>query len=103
MKPSLSIAVLALALASATPSTAFAVDLLKGQTHYNMHCASCHGMTGMPVLPNVPNFAKRERLEQPDFVLLQSVKIGKSHTPPFLGILKDDEITNILQYIRTLR
>ena len=101
MKLTKSVSIAALALALSAP--AFALDLLKGQTHYNMHCASCHGMTGMPVLPNVPNFAKRERLEQPDFVLLQSVKIGKSHTPPFLGILKDDEITNILQYIRTLR
>ena len=40
---------------------------------------------------------------QPDMMLVQSVKIGKTLMPPFMGILKDDEILDTLHYARTLR
>lgn len=40
---------------------------------------------------------------QPDMMLLQSVKMGKTIMPPFMGILKDEEILNALHYARTLR
>ena len=91
----------AVALLAALPAQA--MDLARGQRLYNMHCAACHGINGMPVVPNTPSFAMRERLDQPDFMLLQSVKIGKNTQPPFLGILQDQEIFDILQYIRILR
>jgi cytochrome c6 len=89
------------ALLAALPAQA--LDLARGQRLFNMHCAACHGINGMPVVPNAPSFAMRERLEQPDFMLMQSVKIGKNTMPPFLGILQDQEIADILQYIRILR
>lgn len=92
--------VLTLAL---VPQAAQAIDLGRGQRLYNLHCASCHGVTGLPVLPDVPSFAMRERLDQPDVMLMRSVKTGKNIMPPFLGLLKDPEIFDILQYIRTLR
>ncbi|MBL8490885.1 MAG: cytochrome c [Rhodocyclaceae bacterium] len=82
---------------------AWAIDLGRGQRLYNLHCASCHGVTGLPVLPDVPSFAMRERLDQPDMMLMRSVKTGKNIMPPFLGLLKDPEIIDVLQYIRTLR
>ena len=82
---------------------AYAVDLLKGQRLYNMHCAVCHGMNGVPVIQQAPNFATKERLMQPDTVLVQSVKMGKNSCPPRMGILKDEEIFNVIYYARTLR
>jgi cytochrome c6 len=82
---------------------AYAVDLLKGQRLYNMHCAVCHGMNGVPVIQQAPNFATRERLMQPDTVLVQSVKMGKNSCPPRMGILKDEEIFDVIYYARTLR
>lgn len=80
-----------------------AVDLARGQRLFNQHCAVCHGINGIPTVPNAPSFAMRERLDQPDFMLMQSVKMGKNTMPPFFGLLKDDEIRDILQYIRILR
>lgn len=80
-----------------------AVDLLRGQRVYNMHCSACHGMNGVPVIQQAPNFAVRERLMQSDMVLVQSVKMGKTLMPPFMGILKDDEVLDALHYARTLR
>lgn len=86
-----------------TTLSAHAIDLGRGQRLFNLHCAACHGVNGIPVVPNAPAFAMRERLDQPDFVLMQSVKMGKNTMPPFFGLLQDMEIADILQYVRTLR
>jgi len=90
-------------LAASAPQTASALDLLRGQRVYNMHCAVCHGINGAPVIQQAPSFVAKERLMQPDMVLVQSVKMGKTIMPPFMGILKDDEILDALHYARTLR
>lgn len=82
---------------------ALAIDLARGQRLYNMHCAVCHGINGVPVIPQAPSFVAKERLMQPDAVLIQSVKAGKTVMPPFIGILRDDEILDVLHYARMLR
>lgn len=96
-------------LAMAVSLPALSIDLARGQRLYNMHCASCHGLNGQPVMPNLPNFAMRQGMEKPDFELMQIVmtgmnpKTGKNHLPPFVGRLKDQEMIDILQYIRVMR
>ena len=90
-------------LVASVPDIALALDLLRGQRVYNMHCSVCHGLNGVPVIQQAPSFAAKERLMQPDMVLVQSVKVGKTIMPPFMGILKDDEILDALHYARTLR
>lgn len=88
---------------------ALSLDLARGQRLYNMHCASCHGLNGTPVMPNVPNFAMRQGLDKPEFELMQIVltginqRSGKSHLPPFIGMLKEPEVADIIQYIRVIR
>lgn len=85
------------------PRTSLALDLLRGQRVFNMHCSVCHGMNGVPVIQQAPSFATKERLMQPDMMLVQSVKTGKTLMPPFMGILKDEEILDAIHYARTLR
>jgi len=80
-----------------------AANLANGQRLYNMNCAACHGPRGEGVNPDAPKFRMGERLEQPDMVLLQSVRTGKKAMPPFFGILQDQQILDILAYVRTLR
>ena len=92
----------ALLLGSAA-SSAMAIDLARGQRLYNLHCASCHGITGLPVMPETPNLAMREGMNQPDVVIMQSLKMGKRNKPPFFGRLNDQELLDILQYVRTMR
>lgn len=93
-----------LALASfLLASPVWAVDLLAGQRLYNVHCASCHGVTGIPVTPETPNLAMREGMAQPDMVLMQTLKVGKKAMPPYFGLLKDQDLLNIISYIRTMR
>jgi cytochrome c6 len=83
--------------------SASAVDLARGQRLYNLHCAACHGITGIPVMPDAPNLAMREGMNQPDVVLMQSLKMGKKNMPPFFGRLKDQELLDVIQYVRTMR
>jgi len=92
-----------LVLSSATANFAWAIDLARGQRIYNTHCSVCHGLNGVPVIQQAPSFATKERLMQPDMLLIQSVKMGKTLMPPFNGILKDDEILDALHYARMLR
>lgn len=75
----------------------------RGMQLYQMHCAACHGFRGEGVAPEAPKFQLGERLEQPDALLLQSVRSGKKAMPPFFGILKDADILDVLGYVRTLR
>ncbi|MBS1157733.1 MAG: cytochrome c, class [Proteobacteria bacterium] len=80
-----------------------AANFVNGQRLYNMYCAACHGPRGEGVNPEAPKFRMGERLEQPDMILLQSVRTGKKTMPPFFGILQDTQILDILAYVRTLR
>lgn len=91
------------AILFAASSSVWALDLARGQRLYNLHCASCHGMNGIPVMPDTPNLAMRERMDQPDMAIIQSLKMGKRNKPPFFGRLKDDELLDIVQYTRVMR
>jgi cytochrome c6 len=82
---------------------AMAVNVVNGHQLYNMHCAACHGIRGEGVNPEAPKFRMGERLDQPDLLLMQSVKTGKKTMPPFFGVLQDAQILDILAYVRTLR
>lgn len=101
MNKSTRLATMLLLLGSALPAAA--IDLARGQRLYNLHCAACHGITGVPVMPETPNLAMREGMNQPDVVIMQSLKMGKRNKPPFFGRLTDDELLDIVQYTRILR
>lgn len=90
-------------LASGVSGTTSAANFVQGQQIYQMHCAACHGSRGEGVMPDTPKFRLGERLDQPDMVLMQSVKSGKKTMPPFFGILQDGQILDVLAYVRTLR
>ncbi|HJW27304.1 MAG TPA: c-type cytochrome [Rhodocyclaceae bacterium] len=78
-------------------------NVMHGQQLFNTHCSICHGMRGEGVMPDAPKFRLGERLDQPDMMLMQSVKNGKNKMPPFFGVLKDPDVLDILSYVRTLR
>ncbi|MDO8413591.1 MAG: c-type cytochrome [Gallionellaceae bacterium] len=84
-----------------TPA-AFAADLDKGKTLYLAHCSGCHGEKGFSIMPQAPNFARGESLAQPDPVLMDAIRSGSDTRPPFLGILNDREILDVISYVRTL-
>lgn len=78
-------------------------DISNGKRLYQLHCAGCHGPTGVNLIPAAPNFARGEGLMQPDLTLLNTIKSGKRAMPAFRGILKDQEILDVIAFSRTLR
>lgn len=91
------------ALLAMSPTTALSVDLVKGQSLYLIHCSGCHGEKGNSVNPEAPNFARGERLFQPDSALIDAVRSGIKTMPAFMGILKDREILDVISYVRSLQ
>ncbi len=94
---------LLLLCATCTPRVAVAADINKGGSLYAQHCANCHGSTGVPVMPGSPNFQRGEKLLQPDMILLASIRQGKNAMPAYVGILRDQEIMDVVAYLRTLQ
>lgn len=92
-----------LVAALAAPGVALAANVVEGQRIYNQHCIGCHGPGGNSAIPNAPKFARGERLMQPDMMLLASIKAGKMTMPSFNGILRDQEILDVIAYLRTLQ
>ncbi len=79
-----------------------AADMIKGGNLYASHCAACHGASGVSVMPGAPGFARNEGLLRPDMMLLTAIKSGKNAMPAFQGILSDQDILNVIAYLRTL-
>jgi len=90
------------ALALALPAS-HAADVARGAKIYALHCASCHGATGVSVMPTAPNFARSERMLQPDVQLLMAIKAGRAAMPAYAGVLPDRDIYDVIAYMRTLR
>jgi cytochrome c6 len=80
-----------------------AADAINGQRIYGLHCASCHGQGGRAVMPNAPSFDRGERMMQPDTVLLESIRRGRSAMPAYAGVLSNREILDVIVFLRTLR
>jgi cytochrome c6 len=94
------VALLLLGFGLAAPAQA--LDRARGARLYQMHCAMCHGPQGVAVMPGAPNFRYQERLQKQDFELLDAVRSGRGAMPPFFGRLSEQEILDILFFIRSM-
>jgi mono/diheme cytochrome c family protein len=78
-----------------------ASDIFNGREVYEMHCQTCHGMGGQPMEPGTPDFSLGESLYAPDVDLVQQLRGG--HLPSYRGLLTDEELRDVVAYIRTLQ
>jgi|SRR5665811_268224 len=81
-----------------------------GQVLYTKNCASCHGKAGLGdgvkarSLKDFPgDFSKAAFQGQTDGDLFYKSKIGRAEMPKYEGKLTDDDIWNIVNYMRTLK
>ena len=95
-------ALIAILLLAFMPGKSSAGDIANGGKLYAKHCVTCHGTDGVNVMPDAPNFAISERLLRPDVFILASIKEGNNAMPAFQGMLSDQEIMDIISYLRTL-
>ncbi len=80
-----------------------AADSLHGGELYRLHCVSCHGDRGRPVLPGAPDFSHPTALLKPDLQLLAGIRNGRGAMPGYAGQLRDREILDLIAYLRSLR
>jgi mono/diheme cytochrome c family protein len=81
-----------------------------GLTLYTKNCASCHGKTGLGdgvkarALKDFPgDFSKADFQKQTDGDLFYKTKIGRGEMPKYEGKLIDDDIWNIVNYMRSFK
>jgi len=85
-----------------TASPLMAGDPFRGQSIYTAHCAGCHGGDGAGVLSGTPSFkAGSTVLMKADSELLITIRQGFGVMPGFNGRLKEDQIYDVITYIRT--
>jgi len=72
-----------------------------GRKVYRSFCAGCHGFDGNASFKLSPSFAKAERLEKQDAVLLASINKGLNIMPAWQGVLSQELQNSVLLYIRT--
>ena len=89
--------IFSLAIASANAS-----DVNLGRTLYQKHCLMCHGNRGEGNMAGAPDFTRGQGLMQSDRNLLNRVRRGNNACPAYQGILDDQEILDVIAYIRTL-
>ena len=99
-----------------TALAAYAVDVEQGKKLYGQFCASCHGQSGKgdgpaaaALNPKPRDHTDRQYMStMSDEEMLKVIKnggasVGKSPLmPPWGASLKDDQIQDIIVYIRTL-
>ena len=81
-----------------------------GMALYTKNCASCHGKTGLGdgvkarALKTFPgDFSKADYQNQTDGDHFYKTKVGKGEMPKYEGKLSDDDIWNIVNYMRTFK
>lgn len=80
----------------------YAADEIEGKKIYEAHCAACHGSDGFSIMPDAPNFARSEQLLRPDSFVRDAIKEGGGAMPAYQGILTDEQILDVIAYMRTL-
>jgi mono/diheme cytochrome c family protein len=81
-----------------------------GLALYTKNCASCHGKIGLGdgvkarSLKDFPgDFSKADFQKQSDGDLFYKTKTGREEMPKYEGKLSDDDIWNLVNYMRTLK
>ena len=81
-----------------------------GMALYGKNCASCHGKTGMGdgvkarMLTTFPgDFSGASYQNQTDGEQFYKTKFGRDEMPKYDGRLSDDDIWNIVNYMRTFK
>ena len=73
-----------------------------GAETYAEHCASCHGVEGQPDLPEAPDFSLGQGLRKSDAELMEAIRFGVGSMPGFDGIIRNEDLIDVLFYIRAL-
>ena len=81
-----------------------------GKDLFTKNCASCHGRTGLgdgvktrSLKTSAGDFSKSDFQKQSDGDLFYKTKTGRDEMPRYEGKLTDEDIWNVVNYMRTLK
>ncbi|HUX55611.1 MAG TPA: cytochrome c [Bacteroidales bacterium] len=81
-----------------------------GMVLYNKNCAPCHGKAGLgdgvksrALKTFSGDFSKAEYQDQTDGEHFYKTKFGRGEMPKYEGKLSDDDIWNVVNYMRTFK
>jgi mono/diheme cytochrome c family protein len=81
-----------------------------GAAIFSKNCASCHGKTGLgdgvkarSLKTPTGDFTKADVQNQTDGELFYKTKTGRGDMPKYEGKLTDDDIWNVVNYIKSLK
>ena len=94
---------LAAMMVLAAIAAAEASDIFKGREIYEIHCETCHGSDGVSLEPGTPDFSRGESLYVPDTELVRRLREGSMTKPAYRGLLTDQEMRDVIAYVRTLQ
>ncbi|MGA3104822.1 MAG: cytochrome c [Terriglobales bacterium] len=96
------------AAAKANPVKPSEESLAKGKKLYGLDCAMCHGNSGdgkgdmASDIKNVTDFTNPESLKnRKDGELFYAIRTGRGDMPPEGDRAKDDDIWNMVNYVRS--
>ncbi|MBN4063257.1 cytochrome c [Cardiobacterium sp. AH-315-I02] len=76
-------------------------DFFKGQTIYATYCQACHGSNGRGTLAGTPDFRRSHALMKADAQLYEIILNGRIIMPGFRGVLKNDDMYDVISYLRS--
>lgn len=86
-----------------TGRTVTGADYFNGRDVYDLHCQGCHGADGVPLDPGSPDFSRGDAMFKSDIELFQLIRGGGGAMPAYRGLLDDDEIRDVITYVRSLQ
>jgi len=82
-------------------SSVFAGDPFVGSNLYADHCVSCHGADGRGEIAGTPSFRGGSLMTKSDSSLKDAVRTGRNLMPSFRNLLDEQQIDDVISYIRT--
>lgn len=86
----------------------FALAQSPGEAIFKKNCVMCHGTDGtgktkMGLKLGAADLTSSDVQSLSDEAIAQTIRNGKNKMPPFEKALTPEEITSVIQYVRTLR
>ncbi len=79
----------------------WAGDPFAGSAVYTEYCVNCHGGDGAGEIAGTPSFRGGRLMAKGDMELRERIRNGKDLMPSFRGVLSEEQIDDVVTYIRT--